>query len=373
MRLQCSRVSAAFGGRDVLKNVSLLLSTSPVPSKAALAGINGSGKSTLLQIAAGIKKPDSGERFAEKGCRVSYLPQSGLVFAGHTLREEAETAYHSVVTLLDAMEDTGKRLEQSTRDDKVTAALLEEYHRLQQIVEDSGYYRREEAIEQVLEGLGFSRTSMDRECGAFSGGWQMRIALAKVLLENPDIMLLDEPTNYLDIEARTWLEARLKRFTGGYLLVSHDRYFLDVTVNEVYEINRGVLKRYAGNYSAYEKTLTAERESLLKRYEEQQEEIAKTEALIQRFRYKATKAAMVQERIRKLEKMERIEIPEALKKISIAFPPAPRSGRVAFFLEKAGKRYGNTPVFSGLDLALDAGEKLVVAGKNGAGKTTLLR
>ncbi|MDR1306764.1 MAG: ABC-F family ATP-binding cassette domain-containing protein [Treponema sp.] len=373
MRLQCSRISVAFGGRDVLKNVSLLLSTSPVPSKAALAGINGSGKSTLLQIAAGIKEPDSGERFAEKGCRVSYLPQSGLVFAGHTLREEAETAYHSVVTLLDAMENTGKRLEQSTRDDKATAALLEEYHRLQQIVEDSGYYRREETIEQVLEGLGFSRTSLDRECGAFSGGWQMRIALAKVLLENPDIMLLDEPTNYLDIEARTWLEAWLKRFTGGYLLVSHDRYFLDVTVNEVYEINRGVLKRYAGNYSAYEKTLTAERESLLKRYEEQQEEIAKTEALIQRFRYKATKAAMVQERIRKLEKMERIEIPESLKKISIAFPPAPRSGRVALFLEKAGKRYGSTPVLSGLDLALDAGEKLVVAGKNGAGKTTLLR
>ncbi|MDR2663766.1 MAG: ABC-F family ATP-binding cassette domain-containing protein [Treponema sp.] len=373
MRLQCSGISVAFGGREVLKNVSLLLSTNPVPSKAALAGINGSGKSTLLQIAAGIREADSGERSAERGCRVSYLPQSGLVFAGRTLREEAETAYHSIVALLDAMEQTGKRLEQSTKDDKTTAALVEEYHRLQQVVEDSGYYRREETIEQVLEGLGFSRSTLDRECGAFSGGWQMRIALAKVLLENPDIMLLDEPTNYLDIEARTWLETWLKRFTGGYLLVSHDRYFLDLTVNEVYEINRGILKRYAGNYSAYEKTLAAERESLVKRYEEQQEEIAKTEALIRRFRYKASKAAMVQERIKKLEKMERIEIPESLKKISIAFPPAPRSGRVALFLEQAGKRYGDTPVLSGLDLALDAGEKLVVAGKNGAGKTTLLR
>jgi ATP-binding cassette subfamily F protein 3 len=377
VRVQCSKISLAFGDREVLNNVNLLLSApsaaSVSASKAALAGLNGSGKSTLMQIIAGIRVPDSGERSAEKGCRVSYLPQSGLVFAGHSLREEAETAYQSIVRLLEEMDELGRHLEQSTKDDKTTRALVEEHHRLQQAVEDSGYYRREETVEQILSGLGFSRSDLDKECSSFSGGWQMRIALAKLLLENPDIMLLDEPTNYLDIEARAWLEGWLKRFSGAYLLVSHDRYFLDICVNEVYEIFQGALKRYAGNYSAYEKTRDAELTSLLKRYAEQQEEIARSEALIQRFRYKATKAAMVQDRIKKLEKMERIEIPESLKKISLAFPQPPHSGRIALTLEKIGKSYGEHKILSGLDLVIDTGEKLVVTGKNGAGKTTLLR
>ena len=201
----------------------------------------------------------------------------------------------------------------------------------------------------------------------------MRIALAKILLESPDIMLLDEPTNYLDIEARSWLESWLRSFPGGCLLVSHDRYFLDVSVNEVYEIFQGNLKRYTGNYSAYERTRAVELESLIKRYDAQQEEIEKTEALIRRFRYKATKAAFAQELIKRLEKMERIEIPENLKKIHITFPPPPHSGRTALTLEGIGKRYGQRQVLSGLDLDLDSGERLLVAGYNGAGKTTLLR
>jgi ATP-binding cassette subfamily F protein 3 len=296
-----------------------------------------------------------------------------MVFAGHTLREEMEGAYQNSVRLLSLRDELGRRLEETTQNDSTTNALLEEYHRLNEAVENSGYYRREERIEQVLTGLGFSRSGLNRECGTFSGGWQMRIALAKVLLENPSIMLLDEPTNYLDIEARTWLEGWLKHFTGGYLLVSHDRYFLDVCVNEVYEIFQGTLKRYAGNYSAYEKTRDAELENLLKRYTIQQEEIAKTQALIQRFRYKASKAAMVQERIKRLEKIERIEIPESLKKISISLPQAPHSGRVVLTLENIGKSYGPRRVLSGLDLTLERKERLVVAGKNGTGKTTLLR
>jgi ATP-binding cassette subfamily F protein 3 len=184
---------------------------------------------------------------------------------------------------------------------------------------------------------------------------------------------LDEPTNYLDIEARTWLEKWLETFSGGYLLVSHDRYFLDVCVGEVFELFQGNLKRYAGNYSTYEKTRETELASLVKRYEEQQEEIAKTEALVRRFRYKASKAAFAQELVKRLEKMERVEIPESLKKISISFPPPPHSGNIALTLEGVGKSYGEHKVLSGLDLCLEAGERLVVAGPNGAGKSTLLR
>jgi ATP-binding cassette subfamily F protein 3 len=201
----------------------------------------------------------------------------------------------------------------------------------------------------------------------------MRIALAKVLLEKPDILLLDEPTNYLDIEARNWLQNWLQNFTGGYILVSHDRYFLDVCVNEVYEIFQGKVKRYAGNYSEYEKIRKIELESLMKIYAEQQQEIEKTEALIRRFRYKASKAAFAQELVKRLEKMERVEIPESLKKINITFPASPKSGKIALTLEGIGKSYGHRQVLSNLDLCVEAGERLAVAGPNGAGKTTLLR
>jgi ATP-binding cassette subfamily F protein 3 len=368
--VQFTRVSLAFGDRDILRDVGLNLASG---SRASLAGANGSGKSTLMKVIAGKLAPDSGERAVQKGCRISYLPQSGIVHRGRTLREEAETAYAEIIALLGEMETIGKSLEDAKADDSRTAALLAEYHRLQEAVEGSGYYNRDQSIAMVLTGLGFSPEDLDRPAEEFSGGWQMRIALAKVLLEAPDILLLDEPTNYLDIEARSWLEQWLRSFTGGYLLVSHDRYFLDVTVNEVYEIFQGQLKRYAGNYTAYEQVRQTELDSLLKRYAAQQEEIAKAEDLIRRFRYKATKAAMVQERIKKLEKMERIEIPESLKKISITFPKPPHSGRIAMTLEGIGKRYGDRPILSNLDLTLEAGEKLVVVGRNGAGKTTLLR
>ncbi|MDR1105108.1 MAG: ATP-binding cassette domain-containing protein [Treponema sp.] len=368
--VQFSRVSLAFGCRDILKDVSLNLAAG---SRASLAGANGSGKSTLMKVIAGLLAADSGDRAVEKGTRISYLPQSGIVHRGKTLREEIEGAFSAVTDMTARMEGLGRELEGVKEDGGRTAALLDEYHRLEEAVERSGYYRRDAVISQVLSGLGFSEDDASRNTGEFSGGWQMRIALAKALLEAPDILLLDEPTNYLDIEARNWLEDHLVNFRGGYLLVSHDRYFLDLTVNEVYELFQGGLKRYAGNYTAYEKTREQELAGLMKRYAAQQEEIARTEALIRRFRYKASKAAMVQERIRMLEKMERIEIPESLKKISISFPPPPRSGRVALTLEGAGKSYGEKRVFSTLDLVLESGERLVVAGRNGAGKSTLLR
>jgi ATP-binding cassette subfamily F protein 3 len=367
--VQFSKVSLAFGDRDILKDVSLHLAAG---SRACLAGANGSGKSTLMKVLAGELPADSGDRAVQRGTRIAYLPQSGIVHRGKSLRDEAETAFAHIQELIDQAEKIATLLQDAKSDDS-SKALLEDHHRLQEQIENSGYYRRDAAISSVLAGFGFSPNDLDRDTSEFSGGWQMRIALAKALLEQPDILLLDEPTNYLDIEARTWLENWLAKFPGGCLLVSHDRYFLDVTVNEVYEIFQGSLKRYAGNYSAYEKTRQMELASLMKRYTEQQEEIAKTEALIRRFRYKATKAAFAQELIKRLEKMERIEIPENLKKINITFPPPPHSPRVALTIEGLGKSYGAKKVLHGLDLTLDSGERLVVAGPNGAGKTTLLR
>ncbi|MDR2047891.1 MAG: ABC-F family ATP-binding cassette domain-containing protein [Treponema sp.] len=382
-RVQCNRISLAFGDRDILKDVSLFLAPG---SRAALAGVNGSGKTTLLKIIAGEIQADSGDVIAEKSCRIAYLPQTGSppsagqgspsaggIPPGTPLWSEAENAYSSIAGLIADMETIGEELEHSKNDDAATAVLIEKYHRLQETIESSGYYRRDAVISSVLKGLGFTENDFSKECGTFSGGWQMRIVLAKALLKNPDIILLDEPTNYLDIEARSWLESWLQTFQGGCLLVSHDKYFLDVTVNEVYELFRGSLKRYYGNYSAYEKIRRQELENLYKQYEAQQEEIAKSEDLIRRFRYKASKAAMVQERIKRLEKMERIEIPESLKKISINFPPAPHSGRNTLDVSGLCKSYKNRPVLSGLDISIDSGERLVVVGRNGAGKSTLLR
>ncbi|MDR0290785.1 MAG: ATP-binding cassette domain-containing protein, partial [Treponema sp.] len=353
--VQFSKISLAFGDRDILKDVSLHLAAG---SRACLAGANGSGKSTLMKVIAAEIPADSGERAVQRGTRVSYLPQSGIVHRGKSLRDEAETAFAPMLALLAEAEKIGGLLESAQSDDGRVAALIEEHHQLQEQVENSGYYRREAMVASVLTGLGFASGDFDRDTGEFSGGWQMRIALAKVLLEQPDILLLDEPTNYLDIEARTWLEGWLEKFSGGCLLVSHDRYFLDVSVNEVYEIFQGNLKRYAGNYTAYEKTRQVELASLAKRYAEQQEEIAKTEALIRRFRYKASKAAFAQELIKRLDKMELIEIPESLKKINIKFPPPPPSPRVALAIEGLNKSYGTRQVLSGLDLAIDSGERL---------------
>ena len=366
--VQFSKVSLAFGERDILKDVSVYLQSG---SKSALTGANGAGKSTLIKIMAGIQDVDSGERIVQKGTRIAYLPQSGLVHHGCTLKEEADKAFAWGYELQEQIDSIGTQMQEHPDQSQ---RLAEEQDELLSKLENSGWYRREGTCEQVLLGLGFSRDDFTKQTDEFSGGWQMRIALAKALMCGPDILLLDEPTNYLDIEARNWLEQFLCDFKGGFLLVSHDRYFLDHTINEVYELFNGDLKRYPGNFTHYEEVRKVELESLIAAYEQQQQEIHHLEEFIRRFGYKATKAAQAQDRQKQLDKIVRIEIPESLKKIHFTFPEAPHSGQLVLTLENICKQYDqNPPVVKNLDFVLEKGERLVVAGRNGAGKSTLLR
>lgn len=368
--VQFSQVSLAFGDRDILKNVSVNLMTG---TKAALTGANGAGKSTLIKVMAGLIKPDSGSRICQKETRIAYLPQSGLTHHGCSLKEEADRAFEFGYDIQKQIDQIGEQLEKGTGN---TDNLLATQAELIAKLEESGWHRREATAESVLMGLGFSQEDLQKQTEEFSGGWQMRIALAKALMQNPDILLLDEPTNYLDIEARTWLEKFLSNYKGAFLLVSHDRYFLDVTVNEVYELFGSDLKRYKGNFTHYEQVREVELKTLIAEYEKQQDEIAKLQDFIRRFGVQATKAAQAQERQKQLDKIlaQKIEIPESLKKIHFKFPEAPHAGHLVLRTKGLTKSYdGKTNVIENLDLTVENGEMLVVAGRNGAGKSTLLR
>lgn len=368
--VQFSQVSLAFGDRDILKNVSVNLMTG---TKAALTGANGAGKSTLIKVMAGLIKPDSGSRICQKETRIAYLPQSGLTHHGCSLKEEADRAFEFGYDIQKQIDQIGEQLEKGTGN---TDNLLVTQAELIAKLEESGWHRREATAESVLMGLGFSQEDLQKQTEEFSGGWQMRIALAKALMQNPDILLLDEPTNYLDIEARTWLEKFLSNYKGAFLLVSHDRYFLDVTVNEVYELFGGDLKRYKGNFTHYEQVREVELKTLIAEYEKQQDEIAKLQDFIRRFGVQATKAAQAQERQKQLDKIlaQKIEIPESLKKIHFKFPEAPHAGHLVLRTKGLTKSYDRkTNVIENLDLTVENGEMLVVAGRNGAGKSTLLR
>lgn len=368
--VQFSQVSLAFGDRDILKNVSVNLMTG---TKAALTGANGAGKSTLIKVMAGLIKPDSGSRICQKETRIAYLPQSGLTHHGCSLKEEADRAFEFGYDIQKQIDQIGEQLEKGTGNiDNLLVTQAELIAKL----EESGWHRREATAESVLMGLGFSQEDLQKQTEEFSGGWQMRIALAKALMQNPDILLLDEPTNYLDIEARTWLEKFLSNYKGAFLLVSHDRYFLDVTVNEVYELFGGDLKRYKGNFTHYEQVREVELKTLIAEYEKQQDEIEKLQDFIRRFGVQATKAAQAQERQKQLDKIlaQKIEIPESLKKIHFKFPEAPHAGHLVLRTKGLTKSYdGKTNVIENLDLTVENGEMLVVAGRNGAGKSTLLR
>ncbi len=367
--VQLNSISLAFGDRDILKSINFMISKG---SRIALSGANGSGKTTLMKIISKETEADAGNVIVSKNSRIAYLPQSGIEHKNSTLMNEVEKAFLWISSSLKEIDQLGKELEE-IKEEKKTDNILNRHHELQERVLQSGYYQREEKIGQILKGLGFSEKDMDRETSEFSGGWQMRIALAKELLKNPDILLLDEPTNYLDLEAREWLKDFLAVYNGGILIVSHDRFFLDSVINEVAELFLGEIKIYKGNYTSYEKRRKEELLILLEQYKKQQEEIAKNEDFIRRFRYNASKASMVQSRIKTLDKMERIIIPENLKKIHFNFPPPPHSGKKMLTLEGLRKSYGDREVLKGIDHLILRGDKLVISGLNGAGKSTLLR
>lgn len=368
--VQLTDVSVSFGERAVLDGVKLALSDT---SQVALTGANGSGKTTLMRVIAGHIRPDGGSVVRRHDARISYLPQSVESFAGHTVREEAERAYDYLRALLVRQEELGGLLEKTNGSDADAADLLHEFHDIQERIEASNYYDREARIDEVLRGLGFHPGVFDEHIENMSAGWRMRAALARVLLEQPDLLLLDEPTNYLDIEARRWLMVFLERYRGGYLVVSHDRYFLDRSTTHVAELFMGDLRLYTGNFSAYEVQRERELEQLRRDYEAQQAYIDRLETFINRFRYNASKASLVQSRIKELAKIEPIDIPEGLKPMHVAFPQPSRPGRIVCELSGLEKRYGGNAVFAGIDLHIERGEKVAVVGPNGAGKSTLLR
>jgi ATP-binding cassette subfamily F protein 3 len=362
-------VHLAFADRDILEDVSFTLTEK---SRSALAGGNGSGKSTLLKVISHVMAADQYDYSATKGLRVSYLPQSDIVFEQESVYGEVEKAFDRLSPLLEEQQLLENRLSTAGEGQKTEAMVL----RLSEIHEallEEGYFSRKEIIEQVLFGLGFSKADMGRPTSEFSGGWQMRIALAKILVENPSIMLLDEPTNYLDIEARYWLKNYLKVYEGGLMIVSHDQGFLDETVHEVFELFQGKLKRYSGNYTQYLRQREMEIAQLEAEFKLQQEQLEKNEQFIERFRYKATKSRQVQSRIKMLEKIELVEVPSHLKQLSFSFPPAPHSPNDVVIIEHLEKHYGSQRIFDDFSLMVNKGDRLAVTGKNGAGKSTLLR
>ncbi|MRS11488.1 MAG: ABC transporter ATP-binding protein [Actinobacteria bacterium] len=339
--------------------------------RVALVGANGTGKTTLLEVLAGNQEPDSGSVSRAKGATVGYLRQEAIEMRGRAVLEEVLSEASGIRGLEHRIRMLGDELASASPEE--TEVLLAEYGRLQERFEHLGGYAVESEARAVLTGLGFKERDLARDVGELSGGWLMRVALAKLLLAEPDVLLLDEPTNHLDLESVTWLEGFLKAYEGAVLLVSHDRSFMDSLVSRVAELERKSLTVFHGTYSEYEAQKSGDVERLEAAKKQQDLYVAQQERFIERFRYKNTKAKAVQSRIKALERVKRIELPEARKAVRFAFPQPERTGNEVIRLEHVAKAYGDNVVYEDLSVALYRGDKVALVGPNGAGKSTLLR
>jgi ATP-binding cassette subfamily F protein 3 len=368
--LHLKNISKEFAGKPLFTDISWHLKKG---ERVGLVGENGAGKSTIMRIIAGQIELSSGELQFAKGATVGYLPQDGLVTRGTSLFNEALSALAELQAMEEELQALTIELEKLDHTDPRHDAALDRFGGLQEEFRVKGGYTKEADVGVVLTGLGFLPEQWERDCGTFSGGWQMRIALAKLLLQRPIVLLLDEPTNHLDIEARNWLEAYLCAYPFSVILVSHDRFFLDSVCSRIAEVWNHSLSDYHCNYSQYllqrEERISALREAKRR----QDEEVEKLEDFIRRFRYKADKASLVQSRIKMLEKIERIAIPPERKKIHFQFPEPPKSGRIVMELTGVTKRYGSHIVLDQIDLTIEKGEKIALVGHNGAGKSTLMK
>ena len=365
-------ITVEFGGNALFENVSFLIKEK---EKIALIGRNGAGKTTLLKLIAGEMSPTRGNISRPKNLTIGYLPQHIKVNDSKTVREETLTAFENIFAIRENIATLTAELNE--RDDFHTAEygkLIEELgyqnERLQMFDSDS----IEAETEKTLMGLGFRRTDFERRTSEFSGGWRMRIELAKILLRKPDLLLLDEPTNHLDIESINWLESFLKNSKSALLLVSHDKAFVDAVTTRTIEISLGKIYDYKANYSRYLELRAIDRENQIRAYENQQKLIADTQDFINRFRYKPTKAVQVQSRIKMLEKLEPIQIEEVdNSRLNLRFPPPPHSGTISLDIENLTKVYGEHTVLQNIDMQIRRGEKIAFVGKNGEGKTTLVK
>lgn len=370
--LSVSNLSIHFGGTYLFDSISYLINKN---DRIGLVGKNGAGKSTMLKILAGQQIPEEGIVAKPTGYTIGYLPQDGITSSGKTVYNETATAFAELLALEEQIQHLSTEV--ATRTDYDSAeytVLLEKLAEANELFTRYGGFTMQADIERTLTGLGFMPTDMARLTDEFSGGWQMRIELAKILLRRPDCILLDEPTNHLDIESIQWLEEFLKTYEGSVVLVSHDRVFLDAVTNRTIEISNGKTYDYSTSYSTYVQQRAERREAQRAAFNNQQKQIEQTERFIERFRYKASKAVQVQSRVKQLEKIDRIEIDdEDTSSIHFRFPEAPRSGRVVVEIQNLTKAYGNNTILRSVSLALERGERVAFVGKNGEGKSTLAK
>ncbi len=367
-----NELTVNFGERYLFDKISFIINKN---DRVGLVGKNGAGKSSLLKIIAGEAESDGGNISMPIDFRVGYLPQDMDFSCGNTVMEEAKSVFKEVNEINEGIDEINHQL--ATREDYESDSymdLLNDLNDFNERLQLLGGFNVEANIETILKGLGFSSKDFTRLTDDFSGGWRMRIELAKILLSNADVLLLDEPTNHLDIESIQWLEDFLKVYAGGVVLVSHDRAFLDNVTNRTIEISLGQIYDYKAPYTKYLSLRQERREQQIAAYNNQQKQIQDTEKFIERFRSKASKAVQVQSRIKQLDKIDRIEIEEEdNSSMRFSFPPAPSSGKISIEAAGVGKSFGDNQVFSGVDFFVERGKKIAFVGKNGEGKTTMIR